>query len=103
MDRKKERLAIGKSSYHALAYLRTMIRCSHVDSSQQQMTAEQEQVFLGGRLPDDLDVTVCKACFDQFKKNSERVKFWAWGGRVTLVRITKPSPIAKQPLDDILA
>jgi hypothetical protein len=79
------------------------LRCSHCVSSHQQMTAEQEQDFIGGKLPDNMEVFVCKACFDQFKKNSERVKFWDWGGRVTLVRTSKPSPIAKQPLDDILS
>ncbi len=79
------------------------LRCSHLDSSKPQMTSEQEQTFRGGKLPNGADVSACKACFDEFKKSSEKIKNFDWGGKVYLVRITQPSPIAKQPLDDILS
>jgi hypothetical protein len=78
-------------------------RCSHCDSSQQPMTSEQEREFIGGRLPDGSDVFVCKACFDEFKKNSQIQKYWDWGGRISVIRVTKPSPISKQPLDDMFS
>ncbi len=77
-------------------------RCSHC-AGPEAMTEEQQAAFLLGKLSADLTVLACEACWKSFKKASEDAKEFDWGGRVTVMSLRKPKPIAEQPLDKVFA